>query len=288
VHLSEPLLFEFINLSTLPYFIWTAYYLSLLFTARLDTLSMGQRNCLNEKRLTKKQVQELVEREGQLHSEYTAFFKEDYSSTQDLVYELPHDRFLYVFDPQGVYIPGKGDIYPTAYLLQWMRQLKRARVDAANNRFGSVDHWRFYSRHPHDFIQQVTPLAGHLADALHLDQQTLDRSYASLDAVSKACEALGPDMVFTTLYDNVLAYVGEVIRQRVAGHWEVNTTHAGGDYPFVSVGFPRVQYMPINVVWTALQGSGPVDLRKEAANEIRLRGTRVKMERQQANEPDFL
>lgn len=249
---------------------------------------MGQRNCLNEKRLTKKQVQELVEREGRLHPEYTAFFKEEYSSTRDLVYELPNDCFLYVFDPQGVYIPGKGDIYPTTYLLQWMQQLQRARVDAANNRGSSVEHWRFYSPHPHDFIHQVASLVAHLADALHLDQQILDRSYASLDVVSKACETMGPDTVFTTLYDNVVAYVGEVIRQRVEGHWEVNTTHAGGDYPFVSIGFLRVQYMPINVVWTALQGLTPIDLRQETANEIRLRATRAKMERQQANEPDFI
>jgi len=249
---------------------------------------MGQRNCLNEKRLTKKQVQELVEREGQLHAEYTAFFKEKYSSKQDLVYELPNDRFLYVFDPQGVWIPGKGDIYTTAYLLQWMQQLRRARVDAANNRGSSVGHWRFYSRHPHDFVHQIASLIAHLADALHLDQQVLDRSYVSLDVVSRACEALEPDIIFTTLYDNLVAYVGEVIRQRVEGYWEVNSTHAGGDYPFVSVGFPRLQYMPINVVWTALQGLAPIDLRQEAANEIRLRATRVKMERQQANEPGFI
>jgi hypothetical protein len=84
---------------------------------------MGQRKCLNEKRLTKKQVQELVEKEGQLHNEYTAFFQETYASghvKRDLVYELPDDRFLYVFDQQDISTPGKGDIYAKAYFLKWM------------------------------------------------------------------------------------------------------------------------------------------------------------------------
>jgi hypothetical protein len=249
---------------------------------------MGQRNCLNEKRLTKKQVQELVKREGRLHLDYTAFFQEEHSSTRDLVYELPDDRFLYVFDPDGVYIPGKGDIYPTAYLLKWMQQVQRARVDAANNRGSSVDHWRFYSHHPHDFILQVTPLVDHLAEALHLDKQVFDGSYVSLDALSRACQALELDRVYHTLYDNLVAYVGAVLCQRVQGYWEVNTTHAGGDYPFVSVGLRSVQYMPINVVWTALLGMAPIDFRQEAAKEVRLQATRVQFERQKPKNLDFI
>ena len=49
---------------------------------------MGQRKTLNEKRLTKKQVQDLIKSEGRLHNEYTKVFKETYVTgylKQDLV-----------------------------------------------------------------------------------------------------------------------------------------------------------------------------------------------------------
>ncbi|SFQ82706.1 hypothetical protein [Hymenobacter arizonensis] len=243
---------------------------------------MGQRKCLNEKRLTKKQVQALVEKEGQLHKEYTAFFQETYASghvQRDLVYELPDDRFLYVFDQLDLSIPGKGDVYAKAYFLKWMQSVQRVRDNYANNRGSSVDHWRFYSHCQNTLIERLPELADELARVLQIDRVLLDKSYASLDLVSTACEALGLDTVFKQLYDPVVAYVGEVIRQRVNGWWELNATHYGGNYPFISVGLDRVQYMPINVAWTAMQGMDPIDFRKEAANEVRLRASSVKFER---------
>lgn len=53
---------------------------------------MGQRRTLNQKRLTKKEVQEIIRTEGRLHDEYTKFFEETYVTgyvKQDKVYELP-------------------------------------------------------------------------------------------------------------------------------------------------------------------------------------------------------
>ena len=251
---------------------------------------MGQRKCLNEKRLTKKQVQELVEKEGQLHDEYTAFFQETYASgyvKRDLVYELPDDRFLYVFDQLDISTPGKGDIYAKAYFLKWMQWVQRVRDDYANNRGSSVAHWRFYSHCQNTLIERLPELEGELARVLQIDKQLLDKSYASLDLVSTACEALGLDTVFKQLYDHIVAYVGEVIRQRVNGWWELNTTHSGDNYPFISIGLERVQYMPINVAWMAMHGMDPIDFRKEAANEVRLRAPRVKFERERIARDEF-
>ncbi|MDF5738675.1 MULTISPECIES: hypothetical protein [unclassified Nostoc] len=77
-------------------------------------LTIGYKNSLNHKRLTKKQVQDLIESEGKLHEEFTKIFEQTYSTEykdQPLVYELSNDRFLFVFDPKGHSIPGKGDIY---------------------------------------------------------------------------------------------------------------------------------------------------------------------------------
>jgi hypothetical protein len=246
---------------------------------------MGQRKCLNDKRLTKQQVQELVEREGQLHEQYTAFFEETYLSgyvKRDLVYELPGNRFLYVFDQQDISTPRKGDLYERAYFLQWMQWVQRVRHDYANNRGSSIDHWRFYSRYQHTLVDRVPELEDELARVLQIDRPLLDKTYASLDLVSTACETVGTDKLFEQLYDHVVAYAGEVIRQRVKGWWEVNTTHAGGNYPFISIGFERVQYMPINIAWLALHGIGPIDLRKAAANEVRRCAPKAKFERVRA------
>jgi hypothetical protein len=243
---------------------------------------MGQRKCLNEKRLTIKQVQELIATEGQLHAEFTAFFREEYPYgrvKQDKVYELPGDRFLYVFDEQGFSIPGKGDIYPKEYFLKMLQWHQRVRDDYAHNRGSSVDHWRFYSRYQQALIDRIPELKAELAHELVLSPELLDDSYASLNVVSKACERYRIDEVVAKLYDNVVAYVGEVIRKRVHGTWQVNTTHAGGPYPFISIGFASVQYMPINAAWSALTGIKEVDFRKEAADEVRREAVRADLAR---------
>src|SRR5207248_2889084 len=69
------------------------------------------------------------------------------------------------------------------------------------------------------------------------------------------------------LYDHLVAYVGEVLRLRIHGRWDVR----GDDrrrYPYL-VGAHHDPVMPINVVWRELSGYAPVNLRTEAANEVR-------------------
>ncbi len=76
-----------------------------------------------------------------------------------------------------------------------------------------------------------------LTITLNLDNRKLDRSYQSLDLVSKACEEYGLDNTIKNLYDNLVIYTGEVIKKRVNGHWDINIINHGGDYPYVS--FPK-------------------------------------------------
>ena len=233
---------------------------------------MGHKNQLNARRLTKQQVQDLIRAEGKLHEEFTTFFEEEYASgfvKRDEVYELEGNRFLYVFDLKGLLLPGKGDVYPEEYFHRFVNWVKRVRADNAAGRDGSVDHWRFYSRHKSDLINHLSELEEELATKLGIDRKLLDKSYSSLDQISTACKQRGVDNVFECLYDNLVAYTGEVIRKRVNGVWTVNKTHAGGEYPFISIGFDSVQYMAINAIWCALCGIDPIDIRKEAANEIK-------------------
>ena len=139
---------------------------------------MGQPKSLNEKRLTKKQVQQIIATEGRLHEEYTACFKEIYASgytVQHLVYELPNDRFLFVFDPKESSIGGKGDIFTKDYIIRSIKWQQRVKDDYANNRGSSVDHWRFYSKHKNDLINQVDTLIEELAKILNIDKKNLTR-----------------------------------------------------------------------------------------------------------------
>ncbi|WP_152559894.1 hypothetical protein [Hymenobacter sp. IS2118] len=239
---------------------------------------MRHKNQLNARRLTQQQVQYIIRTEGRLHKEFTASLEEKYASgfvKRDEVYELKGNRFLYVFDPKGWVLPGKGDIYPEEYFQRFVNWVKRVKTDNAAGRSSSVDHWHFYSQYKSGLVNHLDTLESELADKLGISRNLLDKSYASLDLISTACDKYGIDNAFENLYDNLVAYVGEVIRQRVNGVWAINRTHSGGEYPFVSIGFDSVQYMAINATWCALNGIDPIDFRKEAGNEIRQQASRA-------------
>jgi hypothetical protein len=93
---------------------------------------------LNPKRLTRRQVQELIASEGRLHQEFTDILEETYMTgykNQPQVYELSDDRFQFVFDPKQMSIGGRGDIYTREYFARSMRRRQRAREDHANGVF---------------------------------------------------------------------------------------------------------------------------------------------------------
>lgn len=231
---------------------------------------MENKRIINEKRLTKKQVQELIESEGKLHEEFTKFFEKTYSTgytIQDQVYELPNDRFLYVFDPKGDIIPGKGDIYPKEYFLRSIRWEQKVRDDFGNGRFGSVAHWRYYSKHKAQIVNNIGNLIDELATYFDISRQQLDFSYKSLDILSSKAENYGLEKVQAEFYDNLVVYVGEVIRLRVEGKWVVREDNPNCGYPAINA--KNRGLMPINVVWKELDGLEPMNLRKEAANEVR-------------------
>lgn len=232
---------------------------------------MGKKKTLNAKRLTKRQVQELIESEGRLHEEFTEFFEQTSSTgykDQPQVYELSDDRFLFVFDPKGISIPGKGDIYSREHFLRMIRWTQKVREDYANGRGSSIERWIYYSKHRVQLVDKIDELIDELVKCLVISYNQLDFSYKSLDILSDKAENYGSEKVQAELYDNLVAYVGEVIRRRVKGHWVViRKDYPGCEYPIVSVN--QGVLMPINVVWRELHGLEPMNLRKEAANEVR-------------------
>ena len=230
---------------------------------------MGKKS-LKAKRLTKKQVQAIIESEGRLNQEFTDFFEETYSTgykNQPQVYELLNNRFLFVSDPKGISIPGKGDIYSKEYFLRKIRWTQKVRDDYANGRGSSVEHWRYYSKHKAQLVNRIGELVDELVRCLDIAHEQLDFSYKSLDILSNKAENYGLE-IQSDLYDNLVAYVGEVIRRRVKGHWQVFSDNEPSlNYPAISANEGIL--MPINVVWQELNGLEPINLRKEAANEVR-------------------
>ncbi|MEO8889982.1 MAG: hypothetical protein ABI417_00355 [Coleofasciculaceae cyanobacterium] len=232
---------------------------------------MGKKQCLNQKRLTKKQVKEIIETEGKLHQEFTFFFERTYSTghkDQPLVYELPNDRFLYIFDPNGLLLAGKGDIYAKDYFLRWMRWVQKVRDNSANGRNSSVAHWRYYSKHKSELIHKIDQLIEELAEKLEIIPSKLDFSYLSLDVVSSQADNYGLERVQSELYDNLVAYVGEILRRRVDGKWDIDDSVKDQTYPCISKNNNAV-LMPINVVWEEIDGLQPMNLRTRTTNEIR-------------------
>lgn len=232
---------------------------------------MGKKQCLNPKRLTKKQVQEIIETEGKLHEEFTAFFEETYTTgykDQPLVYELPNDRILFVFDPNGLLLAGKGDIYAKDYFLRRVRWTQKVRDNCANGRGNSVAHWRYYSKHKSALIHKIDQLIEELAEKLAITPSKLDFSYLSLDIVSSKAETYGLDQIQSELYDNLVAYVGEILRQRVDGKWTISDLAEEQKSPYISKSVNK-SLSPINVVWEELDGLQPMNFRTRTANEIR-------------------
>lgn len=231
---------------------------------------MGKKKSLNAKRLKRNQVQELIESEGRLHEEFTKFFEETYSTgykNQPQIYELSNDRFLFVFDPKGFLIPGRGDIYSKEDFLRKIRWTQKVRDDYANNRGDSVSHWMYFSKNKLQLVNKVDELINELTIYLDILDEELDYSYKSLDIVSSKAESYGFEKLQADLYDNLIAYVGEVMRRRVKGDWVIREQYPGCEYPVIQVN--NGVLMPINVVWQELGRLESINLRQEAANEIR-------------------
>ncbi len=224
---------------------------------------------LNSKRLTRRQVQELIALEGKLHQEFTNILEETYMTgykNQPQVYELSDDRFLFVFDPKEMSIGGRGDIYTRAYFSLSIRRTQKVREDHANGRIHTTDHWIYYSKYKEQLVNKIDELIDELGNCLDVSRDLLNFSYRSLDILSSKSEDYGLEKVQAELYDNLVAYVGEVIRRRLKGHWIVRESYQGHQYPLIDI---KDGVSPILVVWQCLNEIEQINLRKACTREIR-------------------
>jgi hypothetical protein len=226
---------------------------------------MAQQKTLNQRRLTRRQVRELISSGARLRPDLTAALA---SMGQGLrVYELAGDRYLLVFGDEFPGLAAKGDIYAADDFLRFVRWSAKVDEDNKHGRQSAVGHWTSYSALKQRLTANIDTLVAQLRSTISPAADQLDFSYRSLDSVSAYVEGIGVERAQQEIYDHLVAYVGEVLRLRIQGHWEIN----GRDrqpYPYL-VGADYDATMPINVVWEQLSGLDRVNLRAAAANEVR-------------------
>ncbi len=223
---------------------------------------------LNKKRLTRKEVKDLIEAEGELDVELTATLREVRESwvNEPKVYRLPGNRYLYVFDENDISLPGKGDIYSEEDMRQHVEWTEDVRTSSKGN---SVEDWRYHSKLENELIGNVEKLVAELSEVSGLDPASLDCSYKSLNLVSQYLLEIGYKRARSGLFDHLVAYVGEVLLKRSDGKWHTAVRSSGQlDYPYI-LGPKGGVMMPINAVWVALDAYGKCELRQPTINEYR-------------------
>jgi hypothetical protein len=226
---------------------------------------VAHKRTLNERRLTRRQVQELISSGARPCPDLSVAFEP--TLLQPLVYELEGDRYLLVFGEQVPGLGGKGDIYAADDFHRFVRWTAKVDEDAKHGRQSSVGHWAYYSALKDRLAANIDTLVAQLRSTMSRTADELDFSYQSLDIVSAYVAGIGVERSQQEIYDHLVAYVGEVLRLRIHGRWEVNSGHRQ-PHPYL-VGAMHDPTMPINVVWGQLSGLAPVNLRAAAANEVR-------------------
>jgi hypothetical protein len=227
---------------------------------------------VNNRRLTKKLVKEEILRGSKFREDLSELFSNTTSIgyiEKPKVYELDTGNFLYVFDENDISIAGKGDIYNPEIFQRIIKKYKRHLTDRDKPIGSSVTMWRFFSKIGNDVINKVENLRFELANKLHLNEQNLDFTYKSLDNINEKLVSFEIEEIRENFYDHLLAYIGEVIRRRIGGEWQLNEKFAGDNYPYIDIGIEKCQLMPLNVLAEEFTKIMELDLRKATANEIR-------------------
>lgn len=74
-----------------------------------------------------------------------------------------------------------------------------------------------------NFVNEVSELINQLAVKLHIPREELDYSQSSLKKVEKAVRRQGPEKCLEAdIFAPLVAYVGEAIKQRTGGRWELS------------------------------------------------------------------
>lgn len=245
---------------------------------------------VNKKRLTKKLVKEEILKGAKFREDLSELFSRSVSIgdyfENPKVYELETGNFLYVFDENDISIAGKGDIYTPEVFQRIIKKYQRHLDDRDKPIQSSVSMWRFFSKIGNDVINNIENLRLDLINELHLNEKELDFTYKSLDKINEKLALLEIEEIRERFYDPLLAYVGEVIRRRIGGEWQLNEKFAGDNYPYIDIGIKWCQLMPLNVLFEEFTKIMELDLRKATANEMRAKSYYTSMKKKKMEDDE--
>lgn len=229
---------------------------------------MAKRITINEKRLTKQQVQELLNSGAVYDKQVSNTINKDMGYKALDIYKLADGNYLYVWKSID---PGKGDIWPKEYVEKEVAKLKRERKRPELKKMSNVDHWYYFSKVKDDFPNQIQALIQSLFLRLGLSEKNIDYSYDSLDLVAEKLNAVGEEVVENELYDGIVAYLGEILIRKVEGKWDFrrNADAQTTVRPLIVTSHRWVWYDPITPIFLALRDVEGFTLRRNLVDEIR-------------------
>ncbi|MBF4515963.1 hypothetical protein IRZ71_06400 [Flavobacterium sp. ANB] len=212
----------------------------------------------------------MVNSEGILNEEYTNFLTEEFDNGNFIlnqVFLISRNRILYIQEANQKK-GGQGLIFEKEYFDNFVFKLKRMKEDKENGRNSNFQHWSFYSKNKNSIINKVDQLQKDLARILETDINQLNYSTKSLDLLSKLVFDFGNVKAMTEIYDNLVAYIGQVIKMNSKKeiNWNLETNF---DFPIIVTDFKGVNYNPINIVWEELTNYDQIDFRKAYSKEMR-------------------
>ena len=135
--------------------------------------------------------------------------------TQLDAYQFSDGRILFLFEGE----PATGSLWDSrsAVLESLRRPTESTRDHVLNGRFPLG----------RNFPERIPELVAHLADQLELQDEELNFTVESLKRLdARMKERIKPeDRLGSGVFPSLVAYLGEVVRQRVEGTWEMR--HAG-------------------------------------------------------------
>jgi hypothetical protein len=152
--------------------------------------------------------------------------------TGDSVYALPDGGLLLIFSSQD----GRGRLYESRdeFVAMYQHAEKLARR-------GPINPFRELLPQA-NFVSTVDDLVRQLPSALKLDAAILDKSEASLEAIDRVLRKMRTERVLTSaVFASLFAYVGEVMRLKTGGRWEMRLDSDGYDVDALDCRFVRPQ-----------------------------------------------
>src|SRR5262249_23171630 len=124
---------------------------------------MPRKRTLNERRLTRRQVEALIASGATARPDLTAALED--ALPHPRVYELDGVRYLLVFGGLSG-LGGKGDIYAADDFHRFVRWAAKVDEDARCGRQGSTSHWAYYSQLKDRLISNIDALIAQLRSAM--------------------------------------------------------------------------------------------------------------------------